>query len=126
MLEQIMRSDDPKEIKALGRKVHGFKEEAWDEVKYPLILNGNYNKFVQNEQLRSFLLSTGDSILVEASPYDRVWGIGLAAEDPRAQDPQQWRGENLLGFALMEVRDEIRRTYANAHLCCDPWERGTE
>jgi len=122
--EQIKASTDPKEIKALGRTVQGFDGKLWDSVKYSLVLTGNYNKFVQNPDLRNFLLSTGDSILVEASPYDRIWGIGLSEDDPRAKDPRQWEGENLLGFALMEVRDEIRRTYANENLCCDPWEAG--
>lgn len=119
---KIRASTDPKEIKALGRAVHPFDGKCWDAVKYPLVLNGNYHKFVQNAELRNFLLSTGDSILVEASPYDCVWGIGLSAGNPRAQDPRQWRGRNLLGFALMEVRDEIRRVYANEALCCQDWK----
>ena len=118
-LEQIMRSKDPKEIKALGRTVRHFDEKVWNEVKYPLIVAGNYNKFTQNASLREFLLSTGNCILAEASPYDRIWGIGLSEDDPRAQDPAQWRGQNLLGFALMEVRDEIKRVYANEHLACE-------
>ncbi|MBQ4580748.1 MAG: NADAR family protein [Clostridia bacterium] len=109
-LEKILASDDPKTIKALGRQVQGFQSDAWDQVKYALIAAGNLCKFSQNPALRDFLLSTGNAILVEASPYDTIWGIGLAAEDPRAKDPSQWRGQNLLGFALMEVRDEIRRS----------------
>ena len=121
--EKIMASDDPMKIKKLGRSVQNFDDKLWDSFKYPLVLTGNYNKFVQNPQLRNFLLSTGDRILVEASPYDREWGIGLSADDPRAKDPQQWQGKNLLGFALMEARDEIRRTYANESMCCDPWDK---
>ena len=115
---QIMAESDPKKIKALGRKVTPFDGGVWDQVKHTLIVNGNYAKFTQNEELRRFLLATGDSLLVEASPYDTIWGIGLGAENPGTQDPAQWRGKNLLGFALMEVRDEIRRVYANADLCC--------
>ena len=107
-LDKIMASNDPQVIKKLGRQVRNFDETAWNEVKYALIAAGNLCKFSQNPALRDFLLSTGDAILVEASPYDTIWGIGLAAEDPRAKDPSQWRGQNLLGFALMEVRDEIR------------------
>ena len=113
----IRACSDPKEIKALGRNVRNFDEALWDKMKYPLVLMGNYNKFVQNEDLRKFLLSTGDCVLVEASPYDHVWGIGLSADDTRAKHPRQWNGDNLLGFALMEVRDEIRRVYANEALC---------
>ena len=81
------------------------------------MLNGNWCKFSQNPGLREFLLSTGDSILVEASPYDSIWGIRLSADSPEAQDPMKWRGQNLLGFALMEVRDELRRVTQNEMLC---------
>lgn len=115
---QIMAESDPRKIKALGRKVTPFDGGVWDEVKHTLIVNGNYAKFTQNEELRQFLLATGDSLLVEASPYDTIWGIGLGAENSEIHDPAQWRGDNLLGFALMEVRDEIRRVYANVDLCC--------
>ena len=94
-------------------------------LKYSIRLNGNWRKFSQNRELREFLLSTGDSILVEASPYDNIWGIKLFANTPEAQDSFQWRGENLLGFALMEVRDELRRTTKNEMLCdwWTVWER---
>ena len=81
------------------------------------MLLGNWYKFSQNRNLREFLLSTGDSVLVEASPYDAIWGIRLAASSPEAQDPMKWRGQNLLGFALMEVRDELRRVTQNEMLC---------
>ena len=81
------------------------------------MLLGNWHKFSQNRELREFLLSTGDSVLVEASPYDAIWGIRLAASSPEAQDPMKWRGQNLLGFALMEVRDELRRVTQNEMLC---------
>ena len=118
-LDHILKSSDPKEIKALGRQVKNFDKEAWDEAKYLIVLNGNYRKFTQNPALRDYLLSTGNRFLVEASPYDRIWGIGLAADDPRAMDSSQWQGENLLGFALMEVRDDIRRAYQNLHLCSE-------
>ena len=69
----------------------------------------NFEKFRQNPPLGEFLLSTGNAVIVEASPVDRIWGIGLAADDERATNPLQWRGENLLGFALMEVRDRLGR-----------------
>ena len=69
-------------------------------------------KFSQNEPLRSFLLNTGRRVLVEASPVDRIWGIGLAADDPRARHPEQWQGLNLLGFALMDVREVLQTAIA--------------
>ena len=76
-----------------------------------------FMKFSQNPELREFLLSTGDDILVEASPYDAIWGIRMSVNDENATNPMKWRGRNLLGFALMEARDEIRRVWANAGLC---------
>jgi ribA/ribD-fused uncharacterized protein len=118
---QIMRSESPKGMKALGKKVRGFDGARWDRVKYAIVLNGNYHKFAQNAAMRDFLLSTGDRILVEASPLDAVWGIGIGAEDPKARNPRAWRGQNLLGFALMEVRDELRAVYRNHDLIV--WER---
>ena len=125
IMEQILNSSDQKEIKTLGRKVRNFDQRVWDHVKYSIVLNGNWRKFSQNRELREFLLSTGDSILVEASPYDNIWRIKLFANTPEAQDSFQWRGENLLGFALMEVRDELRRTTKNEMLCdwWTVWER---
>lgn len=123
--KDILACSDPKQIKALGRKVRGFDQAVWDKFKYSIVLNGNWCKFSQNRELREFLLSTGDSVLVEASPYDRIWGIQLSADAPEAQNPFQWRGENLLGFALMEVRDELRKVRKNEMLCDwgTVWER---
>ena len=109
----IMRATDPKEMKALGRQVKGFQKDVWDNVKYSIVLNGNYFKFSQNEHMRDFLFSTGDSVLVEASPLDKVWGIGLGEDDEESSNPHSWKGLNLLGFALMEVRDDLRRMYEN-------------
>ena len=97
--------------------MRGFDQKVWDKFKYAIVLLGNWHKFSQNRELREFLLSTGDSVLVEASPYDAIWGIRLPASSPEAQDPMKWRGQNLLGFALMEVRDELRRVTQNEMLC---------
>lgn len=115
--ELILECSDPKEIKALGRKVRGFDQKVWDRFKYSIVLSGNWCKFSQNCSLREFLLSTGDSVLVEASPWDSIWGIRLSAGSPEVWDPQKWRGYNLLGFALMEVRDELYRVTQNEMLC---------
>ena len=115
--KQILACSNPKEIKALGRRVRGFDQEVRDRFKYAIVLNGNWCKFSQNRDLREFLLSTGDSILAEASPCDGIWGIRLSADSPEARDPMKWRGQNLLGFALMEVRDELRRVTQNEMLC---------
>ena len=114
--EEIMNTSDPKLMKALGRKVRNFDPQVWDKLKYSIVLNGNYYKFTQNKEMMDFLLSTGDKILVEASPMDTIWGIGLGKDNEKAHNIASWRGKNLLGFALMEVRDEIRKVYQNVHL----------
>ena len=102
---EILNTSDPRKCKALGRKVRNFDKAVWNKEKEHIVRKGNTKKFLQNSALRSFLLSTGDKVLVEASPTDRVWGIGLGKNNPDALDPQKWRGQNLLGFALMNVRD---------------------
>lgn len=104
---EILRTSDPRKCKALGRKVKNFDKAVWDKRKENIVSNGNFEKFMQNSALRSFLLSTGDKVLVEASPTDRVWGIGLGKNNPDALDPKKWRGQNLLGFILMAVRNEM-------------------
>ena len=106
--KKIMAAGHPREYKALGRDVKPFDAAAWDREKYGIVLQGNLAKFSQNPELLAFLLGTGDAILVEASPYDAVWGVKLPADDPRIHNPREWKGENLLGFALMETRDRLR------------------
>jgi len=107
--DRIMAADQQAEIKNLGRKVRNFDEQVWNRFKLPIVLTGNYYKFSQHADLRRFLMGTGEALLVEASPYDQIWGIGMQANDPDAQNPALWRGSNLLGFALMKVRDELKR-----------------
>jgi ribA/ribD-fused uncharacterized protein len=105
----ILATDDPAEAKRLGRTVRGYDEAAWRAARYDLVVRGNLAKFGQDPLLGAFLLATGERVLVEASPVDRIWGIGLAEGDQAATDPARWRGLNLLGFALMDVRDELAR-----------------
>lgn len=107
-LEEILSAKDQPEIKALGRKIRNFNEEIWNKEKYNIVKRGNLAKFSQDEDLKKFLLSTEDNIIAEASSYDRIWGIGMAADDENITNPKEWKGENLLGFALMEVRDLIK------------------
>ncbi|MFC8127972.1 NADAR family protein [Streptomyces sp. NPDC057302] len=99
----------PAEAKKAGRLVRGFDGAIWERERFAIVVEGSVHKFASTQSLRSFLVGTGSRVLVEASPMDRVWGIGLAADDERAQDPQKWRGPNLLGFALMEARERLRR-----------------
>lgn len=109
-LARILQAPHPGAAKKLGRQVRGFKESARDAHRFDIVVRGNCAKFTQNEDLRTYLLGTRDRVLVEASPVDRIWGIGLARDDARAEHPEQWRGLNLLGFALMQVREELRST----------------
>ncbi|MGB3444206.1 MAG: NADAR family protein [Actinophytocola sp.] len=104
---RILAADHPKQAKDLGRQVRNFDPAAWEARRFESVVDGNTLKFTQHDEMRAFLRGTGDEVLVEASPLDRVWGIGLAADDPRAGDPAQWRGPNLLGFALGAVRDRL-------------------
>ena len=108
VLAQILTAGSPAEAKKLGRKIQGFDAAAWDARKYEIVVAGNHHKFSQHPTLAAFLLGTGERVLVEASPVDAIWGIGLAADHADAENPDRWRGENLLGFALMEVRDQLR------------------
>jgi ribA/ribD-fused uncharacterized protein len=105
MLERILGSTEPADAKKLGRAVRDFDQDTWVAGRYDIVVRAGTAKFGQHPQLREFLLATGSKVLVEAAPRDVVWGIGLGAENPRAQDPAQWRGQNLLGFALMDARD---------------------
>ncbi|MDF9811992.1 NADAR family protein [Streptomyces sp. SPB162] len=106
----------PKAAKSVGRTVRGFDEETWRRERFELVVEGGVAKFGQHPELYAYLLGTTGRVLVEASPLDRVWGIGLAADDERAGDPARWRGLNLLGFALMEAR---------ARLAADPAGTGS-
>ena len=105
--EKIMLSSSPKEIKALGRMVKNFDAEVWATLSSGIVVKGNLHKFSQNKELLQFLLDTGSRILVEASPCDTIWGIGMSERDKGVQDPHNWKGTNFLGFALMEVRDKL-------------------
>lgn len=104
---KILAASHPREHKALGRKVRGFDDAVWKRERERIVMAGNRAKFTQDDELRATLLATRGTTLVEASPYDRIWGIGLAATDPRALDPASWKGQNLLGKILTRLRDEL-------------------
>ncbi|MDM7860963.1 NADAR family protein [Alteromonas sp. ASW11-36] len=103
----ILAANNPGQAKAFGREVKGFDHEKWVEHRFDIVVRANFAKFGQNEELKRFLLNTRDRVIVEASPVDKIWGIGLSADDPHAENPNRWKGENLLGFALMEVRSQL-------------------
>lgn len=111
MAEKIIQTPDPKKNKALGRKVRNFDTDKWSEVSYDLMVDINLAKFSENsprnKRCLNILLDTNDLTIVEASPYDKIWGIGLGVDDDRCEDESKWQGLNLLGKALMEVRDKL-------------------
>lgn len=105
---KIIYCHHPGEAKALGRKVSNFKNDIWEKKRFEIVVSGNYYKFSQNPQIKNYLLNTNNRVLVEASSKDKIWGIGLAETDKNVENPLYWQGLNLLGFALMEVRQLIR------------------
>jgi ribA/ribD-fused uncharacterized protein len=107
-LAKILATGDPARAKALDRQVRHFSEATWEGARFDLVTKGNVAKFGQDDSLRDYLLSTKGQVLMEASPVDRIWGIGLAADDEHAGNPARWRGLNLLGFALMRTRAILR------------------
>jgi len=109
IMQKVMQADSPKEQKALGRQVKNFNSEEWLVKCFPIMEEGLKAKFEQNPDMLKQLLDTEDSIIAEASPVDPIWGIGLAAEDPLAQEISTWKGKNLLGQILMSVREKIRK-----------------
>jgi len=104
---RIVAASHPRQAKMLGRRVRGFDDDTWTAERYGIVVDASVAKFGQSGALRDFLVGTGERVLVEASPTDRIWGIGLAASDERCADPARWRGLNLLGFALMEARERL-------------------
>jgi ribA/ribD-fused uncharacterized protein len=105
----ILKSTAPEEAIDLGREVRGFEQSLWLAARYEIVVAANRAKFTARPELRVYLTQhTGQKILVHANPNDSLWGIGLAPNDIRARKPTEWRGKNLLGFALMEVRDELQ------------------
>ena len=106
--DQILLAQDPGKAKALGRGVKNFDDTIWLQHRWDIVVEANLLKFGQRSELGHFLICTGQRVLVEASPLDAIWGIGLSADVPEASNPEQWQGLNLLGFALMEVRDQLR------------------
>ncbi len=104
---KIMRAASPVECKKYGRLVEGFDETIWQSKSEEIIYNGNYAKFLQNKDLKEKLLATGDKILAEASPYDKIYGIGMDDKNPDCVTPSKWKGKNILGNILMKVRENL-------------------
>uniref|UniRef100_A0A7E4UTY4 NADAR domain-containing protein n=1 Tax=Panagrellus redivivus TaxID=6233 RepID=A0A7E4UTY4_PANRE len=111
----ILAAKDPKEMKRLGRQVNGFEKSSWDTVSVQVMKTALFHKFVQNDTLRRELFKTVGTTLVEASPMDNYWGVGLSIDNDAIRDPAQWRGQNLLGHLLTTLREHlmIRPEYAD-------------
>ncbi len=107
ILAKVLAAPTPDEAKSLGRKVRDYDDARWMAHRFDAVVRGNAAKFAQSPALRAFLLATGRRVIVEASPVDAIWGIGMSADDTRVGDPAQWQGLNLLGFALMVVRAQL-------------------
>ncbi|WP_394846318.1 NADAR family protein [Pendulispora brunnea] len=105
--ERLLHAGPPAIAKEIGRSVRNYDDDAWASARVDAVVRGNLAKFGQNSDLARFLLGTQKRVLVEASPRDRIWGIGLGKDNPAARDPRRWRGQNLLGFALMDVRERL-------------------
>jgi ribA/ribD-fused uncharacterized protein len=123
VLRTILASQDPKEQKDLGRSVRGYDDTRWRVAGDDAVVRGNLYKFSQNPDLAEVLVATGTRTLVEGNPRDRIWGVGLSWDDPRIEDPRNWRGENRLGKALEFVRPIIAELRGRADLRVDPWSR---
>lgn len=108
MREQILYAARPMDQKRLGRQVSNFNLEVWNKIARDIVFKGNYAKFTQNEDLKEILLATRKTTLVEASPIDSIWGIGLSEDDPRAKKRETWQGTNWLGETLTKVREKIK------------------
>lgn len=107
--EKILATDDVAKIKKYGRMVSNYNENYWNGVRQLIVYEGLYAKFSQNESIRQQLLATGDAILAECAVKDKIWGIGLSMTDLKRFDMNSWKGQNLLGYSLMMVRDRINK-----------------
>ena len=107
----ILAASKPGECKALGRSVTPWDQKKWDMHKYDIVVEATKLKVLQNEHVMDVLLSTGKRVLAEASPSDRIWGIGISVAD--AEKGRAWRGQNLLGKALMRVRENVQASEKN-------------
>lgn len=106
-LKAIMATDKPSKQKAFGRAVRNFNPQIWDKISRDIVFRANLEKF-KDPELKKFLFSFGNEEIVEASPYDRLWGIGLGEDDPDALDKSKWQGLNWLGEAIMRVREALK------------------
>jgi ribA/ribD-fused uncharacterized protein len=107
-LSKILETRNPLKAKQLGRQVRNFNINIWEKESINIVFKGNLEKFNQNPDLKKYLLATGKKILAETNPQDPIWGIGISENDEHVKNPLMWKGQNLLGFVLMEVRERLK------------------
>lgn len=112
-LSKIMGTTDPRKQKQFGRQVKGFDKVEWEKHCRKFVYQANYAKFTQNPKMLKELMATGDKEIVEASPEDTIWGIGMHENDPDVLDKSKWLGTNWLGIAIMEVRETLSKEYSS-------------
>ena len=105
--QKVLEITDAAQIKALGRQVKGYDDHLWNGCRQIIVYEGVLAKFSQNPELGARLLATGDAFLAECEPSDKIWGIGMALDDPQCGDRSSWHGQNLLGYTLMKVRRRL-------------------
>lgn len=110
-LKRIEFESNPRDVKKIGRTIQNYNDELWNKSRLRIMMYVNYLKFTQNAEFLSELIATEDKILVEASPLDCIWGVGLAEDNPLILDEKNWKGQNLLGVSLMEVRKVLKNIY---------------
>lgn len=110
---KILSAENPGKAKALGRQIRNFSEDKWLAARFEIVVRASIEKFSSTSGLENYLLATGERVLVEASPVDKIWGIGMDAESARNSPPREWKGLNLLGFALMEARQRLSEKKLN-------------
>jgi ribA/ribD-fused uncharacterized protein len=120
--KEILETEEPRDQKALGRKVKNFEQITWDLFKQDIVYKGNYAKFAQNPDIKKYLFATCNTTIVESSKFDKIWGIGIGIDDPARFDIRNWDGENLLGYALTLVREDILKEEKAVQVINDMWK----
>ena len=106
---KVLTAKTAGEAKALGREIQSFNESIWLQHRFDIVVRANLAKFSSSADLTAFLLNTGNRVLVEASPVDKIWGVGLSSDNPAIENPKRWQGLNLLGYVLMDVRSKLKK-----------------
>jgi len=107
--QNILNATTALKAKNIGREILNFNEDEWLKHRFDIVVKANLAKFSSTIELKEFLIGTGETILVEASPVDKIWGIGMASDNPQIEIPSKWKGLNLLGYALIEVREQLKK-----------------